>query len=182
MRHKDSSLGGWDSDRLGALVTNVPGAIYRCSPSFDWAMEFISETIEPITGYPPAEFVHNHVRTYASVIHPDDRERVEEVVTEALGRHAPFELEYRVLHVDGSLRWVLERGQGIFDEHGEVAFLDGVICDITARKLAEERLAFLAYHDPLTGLPNRMLFREHLDVALRRAARAASDTPSATIC
>ena len=81
MRHTDSSLGGWDSDRLGALVTNVPGAIYRCSPSFDWAMEFISETIEPITGYPPAEFVHNHVRTYASVIHPDDRVRVEEVVT-----------------------------------------------------------------------------------------------------
>ena len=179
MRHTDSSLGGWDSDRLGALVTNVPGAIYRCSPSFDWAMEFISETIEPITGYPPAEFVHNHVRTYASVIHPDDRERVEEVVTEALGRRAPFELEYRVLHVDGSLRWVLERGQGIFDEHGEVAFLDGVICDITARKLAEDRLAFLAYHDPLTGLPNRMLFREHLDVALRRAARAGA---SVAVC
>ena len=142
-------------------------------------MEFISETIEAITGYPPAEFVHNHVRTYASVIHPDDRVRVEEVVTEALGRHAPFELEYRVLHVDGSLRWVLERGQGIFDEHGEVAFLDGVICDITARKLAEDRLAFLAYHDPLTGLPNRMLFREHLDVALRRAARAGA---SVAVC
>lgn len=174
MRHKQSSLGGWDSDRLGALVANVPGAIYRCSPSFDWAMEFISETIEPITGYPPAEFVHNHVRTYASVIHPDDRERVEEVVTEAVGRRAPFELEYRVLHVDGSLRWVLERGQGIFDDDGEVAFLDGVICDITARKSAEERLAFLAYHDPLTGLPNRMLFREHLEVALRRAARAGA--------
>ena len=114
------------------------------------------------------------MRTYASVIHADDRERVEEVVTEALSRQAPFELEYRILHADGSVGWVLERGQGIFDEHGEVAFLDGVICDITARKAAEEQLAFLAYHDPLTGLPNRMFFREHLDVALRRAARAGA--------
>jgi diguanylate cyclase (GGDEF)-like protein/PAS domain S-box-containing protein len=174
VRQHESSLGGWDSERLGALVTNVPGAIYRCSASFDWAMEFISETVKSFTGYAADEFVHNHVRTYASVIHPDDRERVEEVVTDALGRHAPFELEYRILHADGSERWVLERGQGIFDEHGEVAFLDGVICDITARKAAEDQLAFLAYHDPLTGLPNRMLFREHLDVALRRAARAGT--------
>jgi diguanylate cyclase (GGDEF)-like protein/PAS domain S-box-containing protein len=174
VRQQESALGGWDSERLGAVVANVPGAIYRCSPSFDWAMEFISETVESITGYASAEFVRNHVRTYASVIHPDDRARVEDVVTQAVDQRQPFELEYRVLHADGSQRWVLERGQGIFDEHGEVAFLDGVICDITARKAAEEQLAFLAYHDPLTGLPNRMLFGEHLEVALRRAARAGA--------
>jgi diguanylate cyclase (GGDEF)-like protein/PAS domain S-box-containing protein len=171
---QQSPLGGWDSDRLGALVANVPGAIYRCSASFDWAMEFISETVEEITGYRADEFVQNHVRSFASVIHPDDRARVEGVVTGALDQHALFELEYRLLHADGSVRWVLERGQGIFDEHGEVAFLDGVICDITARKAAEDQLAFLAYHDPLTGLPNRMLFREHLEVALLRAARAGT--------
>jgi diguanylate cyclase (GGDEF)-like protein/PAS domain S-box-containing protein len=174
VKQEESSLGGWDSERLGALVTNVPGAIYRCSPSFDWAMEFISETVEAITGYSADEFVQNRVRTYASVISPDDRARVEEVVTDAIDQRAPFELEYRILHADGSVRWVLERGLGIFDEGGEVAFLDGVICDITARKAAEEQLAFLAYHDPLTGLPNRMLFREHLEVALRRAARAGT--------
>ena len=66
--------------------------------------------------------------------------------------------------------WSAARASSTTD--GEVAFLDGVICDITARKAAEERLAFLAYHDSLTGLPNRMLFREHLEVALRRADRA----------
>jgi diguanylate cyclase (GGDEF)-like protein/PAS domain S-box-containing protein len=174
VRQQESSLGGWDSERLGALVANVPGAIYRCSPSFDWAMEFISETVESITGYAADEFVLNHVRTYASVIHPDDRARVEEVVTDAVEQRAPFELEYRILHADLSVRWVLERGQAIFNDAGEVAFLDGVICDITARKAAEEQLAFLAYHDPLTALPNRMLFREHLEVALRRAARAGT--------
>jgi diguanylate cyclase (GGDEF)-like protein/PAS domain S-box-containing protein len=168
------NLGRWDSDRLEAMVANVPGAIYRCLPSFDWAMEFISDTVETITGFAADEFVRNRVRTYASVIHPDDQERVEEVVTDALARHAPFELEYRIVHADGTPRWVLERGQGIFADDDEVTYLDGVICDITARKGAEAQLAFLAYHDPLTELPNRVLFREHLDVAVRRAARAGT--------
>ena len=78
------------------------------------------------------------------MIHEADRELVEHAVEEALGQGIPFEMEYRLLHADGSTRWVYERGQGIFDDHGQVAYLDGVICDITARKQAEEQLAFLA--------------------------------------
>jgi diguanylate cyclase (GGDEF)-like protein/PAS domain S-box-containing protein len=170
----DASLSGWDTDRLRALVTNVPGAIYRCSPSFDWAMEFISDEIRSITGYPPDELIGNRVRTFASIIHEADRAPVERAVEEGLGQGIPYEIEYRIVHADGSTRWVYERGQGIFDEKGEVAYLDGVICDITARKQAEEQLAFLAYHDPLTGLPNRALFQEHLGVALLRAERMNS--------
>jgi diguanylate cyclase (GGDEF)-like protein/PAS domain S-box-containing protein len=168
---QDSSLSGWDTERLRALVSNVPGAIYRCSPSGDWAMEFISDEIRSIAGYPPDELIGNRVRTFASVIHEDDRDSVERSVEEALAQGLPFELEYRIVHADGSTRWVYERGQGIFDDGGAVAYLDGVICDITARKQAEEQLAFLAYHDPLTGLPNRTLFQEHLGVALLRAER-----------
>ncbi len=175
----ESSLEGWDGARLRALVRNVPGAIYRCSPSHDWAMEFISDEVQSISGYASDEFVNNHRRTYASVILPDDRRTVEIAVGEALDRGDPYEIEYRVMHCDGSIRWVYERGQGIVGDDGRVAFLDGVICDITDRKSAEERLAFLAYHDSLTGLPNRLLFQEHLDVALSRAHR---DQTSVAVC
>jgi diguanylate cyclase (GGDEF)-like protein/PAS domain S-box-containing protein len=170
----DASLSGWDTDRLRALVSNVPGAIYRCSPSCDWAMEFISDEIRSIAGYAPDELIGNRVRTFASVIVEADREAVERSVEDALAEGVPFEIEYRIGHADGSTRWVYERGQGIFDDAGEVTFLDGVICDITARKQAEEQLAFLAYHDPLTGLPNRTLFQEHLGVALLRAERTSA--------
>ena len=69
----------WDAHRLEALISNVPGAIYRCSPESDWAMQFLSDEIEQITGYPAAEFVGSSVRTFASVIHPDDRELVEKL-------------------------------------------------------------------------------------------------------
>jgi diguanylate cyclase (GGDEF)-like protein/PAS domain S-box-containing protein len=161
----------WDAHRLEALISNVPGAIYRCSPESDWAMAFLSDEIEPITGYPAAEFIGSSVRAFASVIHPEDREAVEHGVAEAIERRDAFVLEYRVLHADGSVRWVYERGRGIFDAAGEVEFLDGVIFDVTARKQAEDRLAYLAYHDALTDLPNRTLFQEHLTTAIAAADR-----------
>ena len=172
MHASDSTDDGmWDTNRLEALISNVPGAIYRCSPESDWAMQFLSDEIEAISGHPAAEFIGSAVRTFASVIHADDRELVEHCVGVALERHEAFELEYRLVHADGSTRWVYERGRGIFDAAGEVRFLDGAIFDITARKQAEERLSYLAYHDALTDLPNRTLFQEHLATAIATADR-----------
>jgi diguanylate cyclase (GGDEF)-like protein/PAS domain S-box-containing protein len=169
----------WDAGRLEALIKNVPGAIYRCSPESDWAMQFLSDEIEPISGYPASDFIGSAVRTFASVIHPDDRQAVEQGVADALERREAFVLEYRLQHADGSIRWVYERGRGSFDDSGEVAFLDGAIFDVTARKQAEDRLAYLAYHDPLTDLPNRTLFQERLAQTI--AAADETGAPAAVL-
>jgi diguanylate cyclase (GGDEF)-like protein/PAS domain S-box-containing protein len=169
----------WDAGRLEALIKNVPGAIYRCSPESDWAMQFLSDEIEPISGYPASDFIGSAVRTFASVIHPDDRQAVEQGVADALERREAFVLEYRLQHADGSIRWVYERGRGSFDDAGEVAFLDGAIFDVTARKQAEDRLAYLAYHDPLTDLPNRTLFHERLAQTI--AAADETGAPAAVL-
>ena len=101
----------WDREWLDTLVANVPGAIYRCKFSSDWEMEFMSQGIEPITGYPAAEFIGNHARTYASVIHPDDCLEVEREVEACVERREPFTLEYRVVTASGEMRWVHEQGQ-----------------------------------------------------------------------
>jgi diguanylate cyclase (GGDEF)-like protein len=66
---------------------------------------------------------------------------------------------------------VHERGRGIFNSDGTVACLDGAIFDTTERKCLDDRLEHLAYHDPLTGLPNRAMFREHVEVAIARCSR-----------
>ena len=166
--------GMWDTGRLEALITNVPGAIYRCSPESDWAMQFLSDEIEAISGYPASDFIGSAVRTFASAIHPDDRAMVEQGVADALERRDAFVLEYRLVHADGSIRWVYERGRGSFGAGGEVRFLDGAIFDITARKRAEDRLAYLAYHDPLTDLPNRTLFQERLSRTIADADRTGA--------
>ena len=131
----------------------------------------MSPEIERITGHPASDFIDNRVRTYESVIHPDDRAGVEHAVMAAVSRNEPFTMDYRVLHRDGGMRWVHEQGRGALDENGELSLLDGAIFDITARKEMEAELSHLAFHDALTGLPNRALLAEHLDLALARARR-----------
>ncbi|MDP8907900.1 MAG: response regulator [Chloroflexota bacterium] len=123
--------------RLRALMANVPGAIYRCAPDRDWTMELISDEIERISGYPPEDFIDSASRTFASVIHPDDRQRVEDAVFEACAAGRPFVLEYRIQRADGDERWVLERGQLVHGTRGRT-WLDGAIFDISARRDAEE--------------------------------------------
>jgi diguanylate cyclase (GGDEF)-like protein/PAS domain S-box-containing protein len=162
----------WDAAQFGALVANVPGAVYRCAPTSDWDMEFMSGEIEAICGYPSSDFVSRPaVRSYASIIHEDDRDRVERDVSDALATREPFVLDYRVIHRTGEVRWVHERGRGVFTGEGDVLFLDGAIFDHTERKRLEEELAHLAYHDFLTGLPNRASFHDHVEVAVARSQR-----------
>ena len=119
---------------LRSLTQNIPGVIYRCALDSDWTMHLIGEEIERITGYPAEDFIQNRERSYASVIHDDDRDRVEREVGEAVVTGQPFELEYRVTCANGDVRWVLERGCQV--EGGD--WLDGVIFDITERRQYEE--------------------------------------------
>ena len=159
---------------LENVVANVPGAIYRCVLRSDWEMKFMSPEIERVTGYPASDFIDSRVRTYESVIHPDDRASVEHAVVSAVGRGEQFRIDYRVLHRDGEIRWVHEQGRGAPDDNGEVSLLDGAIFDITDRKELEAELSHLAFHDALTSLPNRALLAEHLDLALARARRSGT--------
>jgi PAS domain S-box-containing protein len=126
--------------RFRSLVSNIPGAIYRCLCDANWTMDFISDAIQDITGYPAAGFLNNCIRTYASIIHPDDRETVAQLIQEALDNRHPFILEYRIIHADGSIRWLYEKGQGYMGEDSKAIWLDGAIFDITQRKQAEEKI------------------------------------------
>jgi PAS domain S-box-containing protein len=121
---------------LASLAQNVPGAIYRCALDANWTMHLIGDEIERITGYPADDFVENRVRSFMSLIHPDDRERVERDVWEAIEGDRQFELEYRVLTASGDERWVLERGCAVRGHERE--WLDGIIFDITDRRRFEE--------------------------------------------
>jgi PAS domain S-box-containing protein len=124
-------------ERLASLVENIPGAVYRCA--CDGRMQWISAEIERIAGYPPSDFIDSAVRTFASVIHPDDIEGVERAVCAAVDAGRPYGLEYRLVRPDGSERWVLERGQAL-DAGGRPCWRDGAIFDITARRAAEQAL------------------------------------------
>jgi histidine ammonia-lyase len=149
----------------------------------------MSDHIERICGFPPADFVGNAVRSYGSIIHPDDRSYVIEGVDEALQLGSPYSLRYRIIHAEGSERWVSERGMAILGDLGERLWLDGVILDVTDQVLAEKardraeeglrRQAQLnrhqALHDSLTGLPNRVLFRDRVGQAVLAGQREGAE-------
>lgn len=124
---------------LRSLVGNIPGALYRCACDAGWTMEWLSDEIAQISGYPATDFIGSRVRTFASVIHPDDREHVQRSVTEAVNAHRPFSLEYRIERRDGEVRWVLERGQAQEPGDGR-RWIDGAIFDITVRRAAEQAM------------------------------------------
>ncbi len=127
-------------ERFRTLVANLPGAVYRVKRDANSTMSFISEAIADISGYPATDFINNQVRTFASIIHPEDRVRVEQAIQEAVVSDRPYRLEYRILHADGSIRWVDEQGASVFGIDGEVCWLDGVILDISDRKRAQSDL------------------------------------------
>ncbi len=123
-----------------ALISHIPGAIYCCACDADSTMDFISDAISDISGYPASDFIRNQVRSFASIIYPDDTVGVEQIVSQSLTLHTPYVLEYRIIRADGSIRWVYEKGQGFFSEKGQITCRDGVIFDITERKQVEKRL------------------------------------------
>lgn len=146
-----------NEQRLRTLVNNVPGVSYRCACDEHWTMEFISSEIETLSGYPRSDFIANKERSYASIIHPDDIQAVDAGVVQGVNEHRPFTLEYRIVRANGETRWVFEKGQGVFDDNGNLQWLDGVILDITESKQAEfallesERKYRLLFENMTTG-------------------------------
>lgn len=128
-------------ERFRTLVANIPGAVYRCACDSKWTMEYMSDAIESITGYPASDYIGNRVRSFADVIHPDDRDHVDQVVRTGVNASQPYSIDYRIVHRDGSIRWVYEKGQGVFGDDGSLLWLDGVIFDITPQKRAQQELA-----------------------------------------
>jgi PAS domain S-box-containing protein len=122
---------------LRSLLRNVPGAVYRSEVDDEFAMQLMGDEIERITGYPASDFVANARRSFHSVIHPADRDRVHGETRAALERGAAFALEYRIVTATGEVRWVLDRGLGAVDALGREC-VDGIIFDITVRRRAEE--------------------------------------------
>ena len=163
------------SNRSGAQVSVLDGTPYRLERTGErWVMASIAPTIEAVIGYRPDELVGEEGRLWATIIHPDDLDAVTAFFREALQHDDPYAIEYRLCHADGSTRWVQGHGQPARGADGEVCAVDGIWFDVTARRTGEERLAHLALHDPLTDLPNRALFQEHLTVAIANAARSAT--------
>ncbi|MDO9158159.1 MAG: EAL domain-containing protein, partial [Burkholderiaceae bacterium] len=105
-------------------------------------------------------------------VHPEDLDRCMVTYVQAFDARQPFAMEYRLRHASGEYRWILDQGNPRFDSQGHFLGYVGHCLDLTQVKQAEARVAHLAYHDTLTGLPNRALFHDRLTQALAAAQRS----------
>jgi diguanylate cyclase (GGDEF)-like protein/PAS domain S-box-containing protein len=146
---------------------------------WDWNLKtneiYFSPRWKEMLGYTENE-IGTDLNEWFKRIHPDDLKQVQaNLVNHLRGSTPRFECEYRIQHVNGMHIWVLSRGLATRDASGSAQRLAGSQSDITARKLAEERLAHDAVHDALTGLPNRTLFLDRLQNRIERTKRNPDD-------
>jgi diguanylate cyclase (GGDEF)-like protein/PAS domain S-box-containing protein len=110
-------------------------------------------------------------QAFLNSVHPLDKELVNKSLEDAISGRSPFSIDHLIVLPDGAERFVHTEAEVSFDEQGRAVWVAGTVQDITERKQAEEQIRYLAYYDSLTGLPNRVLFKEHLEHALIFAER-----------
>lgn len=115
---------------------------------------------------------------FLAAIHPEDREMVDQAYRDSLRTRRPYKLEHRLLMRDGRIKYVEEQCETTFDTFGKALHSFGTVQDVTERHLThveleqkQQHLDRLAHYDSLTGLPNRVLFRDRLEQSLLKARR-----------
>ena len=139
-------------------MQNLPGMAYRCAYDKNWTMYYVSDGCYDLTGYRPSSLIHNCELSYNDVVAPEYRDFLWNKWSEVLRNKEKFREEYEIITAGGGHKWVLEQGQGIYDEQGEVTALEGLVIDFTDRKMKETEIQYISYHDFLTGLHNRRFF------------------------
>jgi len=157
------------------LLSHLPGLAYRCNYDPDWTMQYVSKGCFNLTGYPPESLLYNRDLSYNDLISPEYREALWEEWERILAKKEPFKYEYEIITASGEKKWVLEMGQGIYNDQGEVEALEGIVLDISDRKAIEDTLKYNSEHDRWTGLYNREYLVSLLekDIELKKESKKA---------
>src|SRR5262247_3434124 len=122
--------------------------------AWDWLMDTgelkWSDEMRQILGFAGAKSAVT-TELFIDLIHPDDRPALSQAITRTINQGAPYDIEFRTIHQDGSIHWVMGKGKALLDEAGQAVRMLGVNMDITGRRRAEERLR--SYFElPLIGM------------------------------
>jgi two-component system sensor kinase FixL len=128
-----------NTNRLETLLKNLPGMAYRCFNETHWPMEFVSDGCFELCGYHRHELESQRV-LWGDFTHPEMIADVDQKVRSAARMGQPFEVEYKIICRNGNVKWVWERGCVVDTRDDGVAILEGLITDITSRKLTETAL------------------------------------------
>ena len=134
------TLADRDRDMLESLLAHLHGVVYRCRADEHWTTEFASAGALGLFGCAPEELIGKQRLAGDTAILAEDRARVRTEAMAAIRARHRFFLEYRVMTRSGIVKWVADRGTGVFDAQGALAWIEGFVEDVTERRLAQEAL------------------------------------------
>jgi len=145
-------------ERFRELAENIREVFYIYEEDIH-QISYISPAYMEIWGL-TCESLYHEPQSIWNAVHPEDKDRV----TRSLEKKSREEVEevYRIVRPGGSIRWIKDRSFPIYDDSGKTQRIVGIAADITDLKLGEEKLKYLSFHDPLTGLYNRIYFEEEM--------------------
>ena len=126
-------------EQYSSLIKNIPGASFRSLMDDTSTVLFLSDAIVELSGWQVADF-YSHKMSLFDLVHPEDYDRVSEVMQQAMKECRSYTVEYRLVHKDGHHIWVLENGSVVPNEENSSNWVDGVILDISSRIKMEEDL------------------------------------------
>ena len=158
-----------------SVVERVPGVVYVAEAGQHGRWHFVSPKIQDLLGFTAEEWIADPT-LWLNRMHPADRERM---ILAETGEHERVEAkgrwEYRLIARDGRTVWVIDDEAVVSrDADGRPTMVQGILVDISDRKDLEDQLRHQALHDPLTLLPNRVLFVDRLTHALVRRGRSGT--------
>jgi len=153
--------------RYRTVVEGVREVIFRVDDQ--GRATLLNHAWTEMTGYDVADSLD---RPMLSFVHPDDRESSADLTAAVVrGEAEEYRHELRILGRDGTVIWIDVRARPTYDDAGRFIGMSGTLSDVTARRALEERLVVQAFHDDLTGLANRALFKDRVAHALTRRSR-----------
>ncbi|WKY43893.1 EAL domain-containing protein [Eubacteriaceae bacterium ES2] len=145
------------------LLSHLPGLAYRCDFDPDWTMHFVSEGCLNLTGYMAESLLNNRDISYNEMIAPEYRQAVRDECVRCAAEACSFKFEYEIITASGNRKWVLEVGEAVFNDLGQACAFEGIVIDISDRKVVENKLKFHYEHDSNTGLMNRKALEDYLN-------------------
>ena len=168
--------------RMATLIDSIPGIVFSCSNELGWPKTYLSEGCLNLTGYQSEELLASETTSYNAITHPEDLSKVLQTIETAITKQQPYVVEYRIFTISGQLKWLSEKGSGIFNNKGEVLGIEGFISDITEHKRAEaafdnSKKRLHAQNTALMTLTrSKTLSFEDLNTAVREITEVATNT------